>query len=151
MTTAIMPARAAWLAAGFAAGAISVLVFHQGSLGLLNGLALTSREAYSMQPTAPLGLSQLWSLAFWGGAWGILLATTFRRLHGAGLVFGALAFGAIVPTLVAWFVVAPLKGQPLAGGGELGAMATAVTINGAWGLGAGLGLALFGWRWNAAG
>lgn len=147
--TTIVPARLmAWLAAGFVAGAISVLVFHQGALGLLNVLELTPRAPYSMQPTAPLGLSELWSLSFWGGVWGILLAMFFQRLRGTILVFGAAAFGAILPTLTAWFVVAPLKGQPWAAGGELSAMLTALIINGAWGLGTGLGLAITGRRRN---
>ncbi len=146
-TTTVMPARVmAWLALGFLAGGISVLVFHQGVLGLLNALEFTSREPYSMQPTAPLGLSELWSLAFWGGVWGILLAMVLWRLLGLLLVVAAVALGAVLPTLVAWFVVAPLKGQPLAAGGEWGAMATAIVINGAWGLGTGLGLALFSRR-----
>ena len=47
-------------------------------------------------------------------------------------------FGAVALSLVAWFVVAPLKGLPLAGGGRPAAIATALLVNGAWGLGTAL-------------
>jgi hypothetical protein len=82
--------------------------------------------------------------AFWGGAWGALFAATFARLEGTRLIIAATIFGAIFPTLVAWFVVAPLKGNPMAGGFNPAAMMIGPIVNGAWGLGTGLGLALFG-------
>jgi hypothetical protein len=53
-------------------------------------------------------------------------------------------FGAVLPTLVAWFVVAPLKGQPAAAGFGPMAMAVGPIVNAAWCLGTGLGLVLFG-------
>jgi hypothetical protein len=70
-------------------------------------------------------------------------------MRGARLVLAALVFGAVLPTLVAWFAVAPLKGQPIAGGFAPAAMAVGVMVNAAWGLGSGLGLALFGRRRGA--
>jgi hypothetical protein len=73
-----------------------------------------------------------------------VLAATLARLDGARLLLAALVFGAIFPTLVAWFIVAPLKGQPVAGGFVPAAMAVGLVLNGAWGLGTGIGLALFG-------
>lgn len=133
-----------WAIAGFLSGAASVLVFHQAAVALFHLLALTSRPAWSLQPTHPWGVPQVWSLAFWGGVWGVLLAVTFARLEGVRLLLATLLFGAIAPTLVAWFVVAPLKGQPMAGGFAAAAMALALVANGLWGLGTGIGLALFG-------
>jgi predicted membrane protein len=50
-----------WLLVGFVSGAVCLLIF-QGALGLLHALALSQ--------TGPV-----WSLAFWGGIWGALLAT----------------------------------------------------------------------------
>ena len=128
---------------GFLCGAVSVLVFHQGALALLRAAGLTTRAPFSMQPTSPLGVPLVLSLAFWGGLWGILLVTTDRRLprRGASVLTGAL-FGALAPTLVAWFVVAPLKDQPLAAGGDPRAMLTGVLVNAAWGAGAALLLLL---------
>lgn len=133
-----------WLIVGFVSGAVSVLVFHQGTAALLHALDLTARAPYSMQPTSPFGVPQLWSITFWGGIWGALLAATLARLDGAPLVIASLVFGAVLPTLIAWFIVAPLKGLPMAAGGVPMAMAIGPIVNGAWGLGAGIGLALFG-------
>ncbi len=136
---------ARWLIVGFLTGAASVIVFHQGIGELLHASGIVSRQFYSLTPTRPLGVPQLWSLAFWGGVWGIALAAALVRMNGtASLLFGALIFGAVLPTLVAWFVVAPLKGLPVASGGVATQMMLAVVLNGAWGFGAGIGLALFG-------
>jgi hypothetical protein len=140
------PNLARWLAVGFLAGAVSVLVFHQGALALMNALGLTERAPYAMQPTEPFGIAQLWSLALWGGVWGVLFAALMRHLDGAVLVLASLVLGAALPTLVAWFVVAPLKGQPMAANFVLTAMALGIIVNAAWGLGTGLGLALLGRR-----
>jgi hypothetical protein len=133
-----------WVVVGFIAGAVAVLLFHQGAAALLHAFDLTPRAPFSMQPTRPFGVPQLASIAFWGGVWGAVLAASFARLDGARLVVAATIFGAILPTLVAWFVVAPLKGQPVAGGFAPAAMMIGPIVNGAWGLGTGLGLALFG-------
>src|SRR3954470_15918031 len=133
-----------WLIVGFIAGAAAVLLFHQSAAALLHALQLTPRAPFSFTPTQPLGVPLLWSLAFWGGVWGVILAALLARLDGARLIVAATVFGAIAPTLVAWFVVAPLKGQPVAAGWAPAAMAIGPIVNAAWGLGAGIGLHLFG-------
>ena len=138
------PHPARWLAVGFLAGAVSVLLFHQGAVAVLNSLDLTARAPYVMEPTQPLGIPQVWSLALWGGAWGAVLATLLRSYDGPPLVAAALVLGATLPTLVSWFVVAPLKGQPIAAGFEPTAMIVSIIVNTVWGLGTGLGLALLG-------
>ena len=121
-----------------------MLVFHQGAAALLHALELTARAPYSLQATQPLGVPQLWSIAFWGGIWGAVLAVALARLEGPRLLVAAIAFGALFPTLVAWFLVAPLKGQPMAAGFVPMAMLVGPIVNGAWGLGTGIGLALLG-------
>jgi hypothetical protein len=135
---------ARWLVTGFIAGALAVLIFHQGAFAMLHSMGITPRAPYAMQATPPFGIPQVWSLAFWGGVWGVILALALHRLDGPALVFAAIVFGAILPTLVAWFVVAPLKGQPMAGGFKAAAMATGLIVNAAWGLGTGVILLLFG-------
>jgi hypothetical protein len=141
---AATPGLARWIAVGAVAGAVSVLIFHQGAAALLHSLGLSERLPYSMQPTQPFGVPQLGSIVFWGAVWGAAFAAILRRLDGWRLVAVSLLLGAVLPTLVAWFVVAPLKGQPQAAGFVPLAMAFGVIVNGAWGLGTGLGLALFG-------
>src|SRR5262245_46884783 len=91
--------RTRWLAAGFFFGAIAVLIFHQGALGILHGIGLTAAEPHSVQRTAPFGIPQLWSQAFFGGVWGVVLAATLQRFSGFRLIASAALFGMIVPTL----------------------------------------------------
>jgi hypothetical protein len=140
------PALSRWAIVGFLSGAISVLLFHQGVVMIFHALELTSRQAYNLQATAPFGVPQVWSLAFWGGVWGVVLALIVARMETARLLIAATVFGAVVPTLVAWFMVAPLKGQPLGGGFAASGIALALVANALWGLGTGIGLALFGRR-----
>jgi hypothetical protein len=133
-----------WWLSAFLCGAAAVLLVHQGALAALYLAGFAARAPYSLAPTQPWGVPQLWSLAFWGGVWGIALAAALRRFGGTGLVVAAVVFGAIFPTLVAWFIVAPLKGQPIAAGFVPAMMAIGPIVNAAWGLGTGVGLALFG-------
>ena len=65
-----------------------MIAFHQAVAALLFALGITERIPYSTQPTAPFGVPQLWSIAFWGGVWGALLAASPRRLDGARLIPG---------------------------------------------------------------
>lgn len=96
-----------------------------------------------MQPTRPFGVPQLWSLTFWGGIWGIVLGAMFHSVpYRRRLVVGTV-FGAIVPSLIAWFLVMPIKGQPAAGGLRAATVVTGLLVNGAWGFGTILLLALF--------
>lgn len=133
-----------WILVGLVAGAASVLVFHQGLLALLHVIGAAQRAPYAFTSTHPFGVPQLWSLVFWGGVWGALLAASLARVE--RLLPAATLFGAVLPTLAAWFIVAPLKGQPMAAGGVAAAMAIGVLLNAAWGFGTGVGLTLFGRR-----
>lgn len=133
-----------WVIVGFISGAVSVLLFHQGAAALLYALGLTPNAPYSFNATQPFGIAQIWSLAFWGGVWGAVLAAILARLHGGAFIVGAAVFGAVLPTLVAWLIVAPLKGQPVAAGFAPMAMLIGPIVNAAWGLGTGIGLGLFG-------
>ena len=130
-----MKARQATLA--FAAGVIATFVFHQGGLALLNELGLTERAPFNMSPTRPLGVPAVFSLAFWGGVWGIVLAW-FLGTNKRGWYTRALLFGALLPSAVALFVVAPLKGQPIAGGWDVQLILGALILNALWGLGTAL-------------
>ena len=105
-------------------------------LVLLHAVNLTPRSAFPTTPTPPFGIPQIWSLAFWGGVWGLVFAEIAPRFRqDTRYWIAALLFGAMAPTFVAWFIVAPLKGQPLAGGFQSAAMLTGILVNGAWGVG----------------
>lgn len=132
-----------WLVA-FAAGFIAVLVLHQPVLALLSSAGITQAVPYATKAVAPLGVPQFVSTAFWGGLWGVALHAISRRWPVDGVfLLKALIFGLVCPTAVAWFIVAPIKGSPMAGGFKFNNMLTGLSVNAAWGLGAGLLLALY--------
>ena len=123
---------------GFAAGAVGVLVFHQGVLFALHVSGLVPFAPFSLRPTAPLGVPQVISLAFWGGVWGVGLALVMERVRGADRLWVAVLFGGVLTSLVAAIVVTPLKGGSLAAWTQAPMIIMAFIINGAWGLGAAL-------------
>lgn len=117
----------------FIAGALAVPLFHQLVLAILNATGFAARAAYAMDPTKPFGVPQVVSLSFWGGVWGIILMLVIGRWAGTRFWLVAVLFGAIAPTLVAAFVVAPLKGQPFGGSARMAI--TGLLVNAAWGVG----------------
>lgn len=119
----------------FLAGFISTLVFHQGMLALLAAAGATKRKPFAMTPVGPLHVPSVLSLAFWGGVWGIALWYVIGRMAGPQYWIWALVLGAIAPSIVALFVVMPLKGMPVAGGGDRTLIVGALILNAAWGLG----------------
>jgi hypothetical protein len=127
----------------FLAGFVSTLVFHQGLLAILHRAGASPRPAYAMERTRPLGVPQVVSLAFWGGVWGAALLPLLSRWDGSWRWWiGWLVAGALLPSAVALFVVLPLKGKPVAGGGDPRLIVGALLLNGAWGLGTALVLEL---------
>lgn len=129
---------------GFAAAFFATLVFHQAGLYLLHLLGITQAVPWSLKPVPPFGVPQVISLAFWGGIWGILfvLAEPWLGRGPGGYWTGAIVFGAVFPTLVAWFVVLPLKGHPAGMGFHFPAVLVGPIVNGLWGLGTVLFLSL---------
>ena len=132
---------------GFIAGFLATLIFHQLTLGLLWSIKLAPFAPFAMAATKPFGIPAVFSLAFWGGIWGILFAWIDSYFPARSAYWlTAFLFGAIFPSLVALLVVLPLKGRPLGGGWHPPLLITAFLINGAWGLGTGLILKLLSGR-----
>lgn len=123
----------------FVAGFLATLVFHQGLLGLLHAAGISPAGPWNMAPVPPLGVPAVLSLAFFGGLWGIVLWLLIRARGGGAHWALAFALGALLPSLVAWFVVFPLKGIALSGALVVGAL----LLNGAWGLGVAVFMRLF--------
>lgn len=124
---------------GFIAGFLAALIFHQLTLLVLWGVGMAPFGPFSMAPTKPLGVPAVFSLAFWGGIWGLLFVLVhdwFPRDHAYWL--STFLFGAILPSAIALLVVLPLKGGPLGGGWHPSVVVTAFLINGAWGIGTAL-------------
>ena len=82
------------------------------------------------------------SKAFWGGLWGALLALFLTRSEGIGYWLSWIVVGAVAPSLVAMYGVPLIKGLPVADFWPRAGIAA--TVNGAWGLGTGFFLRLFG-------
>ncbi len=85
-------------------------------------------------------LNQPWGggAGLYGAAFGLALPRLPRRAPMWLLGFGL----GLLAVLVLWFVVAPLKGQPVAGGFVPVRMLIGTLIHGVWGIGVGLILAL---------
>lgn len=129
------------LLAAFAAGWAATLAVHQPAIGLLHHFGFVGGAPFDTRTTAPFGVQHVWSLAFWGGVWGILLMLAAQRQRLMPVALFGLLFGAIVPTLIAWFVVAPLHGRSIAATLTPARLWIGPLVNGLWGI----GTALF-WR-----
>ena len=122
---------------GFVAGFLSVLTFQSGLIAIFYATGAIPFAPWRMAPVPPFGVPQSLSAAFWGGLWGIAYALLEPRLMARlGWWAGGLAFGAVLPVLVLWFVVLPLKGQPVGGGfAPLSRVLLTVVIHAVFGLG----------------
>jgi len=145
-STAAPRSPALWklLAFGFVAGFLSTLIFHQSVWYVLNvvGLIPWERPAWPLETIPPLGVPSVVSKAFWGGLWGAVLAPLLVRLRGGSYWLGWIAISAVALPLVAFFVVAPLKGQPIPALGPR--YLASFLVNAAWGLGTALFLKWLG-------
>jgi hypothetical protein len=130
------------IAAGFVAGFLSVLVFSSVGNALYQAAGAPVPFApWSLAPVPPFGVPQTLSAAFFGGLWGIAYAAVEPWLTARlGWLVGGLVFG-LLPMLVLWFVVFPLKGIPVGGGFSAYGVQQGIVLHVAFGL----GLALF-WR-----
>jgi hypothetical protein len=130
------------LVLAFVAGALAVPIFHQILLWILHAAGIVPIAPFNVAPTKPLGVPNIISISFWGGVWGVVFALTLPRwFSGSAYWVAALVAGGVVLTLVAMFVVRPLKmgGLPA---NLLGVFIIGFLLNAAWGIGWAL---LFHW------
>ena len=125
---------------GFIAGAIAVLTFHQGMVAALHAAGWVQFAPYPTAPVPPFGVPRIADLCFWGGLYGAAFGLAMPRFTWPawlnGLILGVIA------ALVGMFIVAPLKGLPIAGGWVPANILRSLVINGFWGLGVGIILPL---------
>jgi len=135
-----MPIFLTRIVAGFIAGALAVLIFHQGAYVLIQYLDANvpafkqfgnplQGAPYRMQPE-PLWPELLKALnqpgisvpiianqAIWGGLWGILFAFLLDHIPTGPTFIRAIVFGLVFPMLLgSWLLVAYVKGRPLFSG-----------------------------------
>jgi hypothetical protein len=126
---------------GFVSGALSVLLVHQTTSMLFNASGFPTDSPFGMNPTQPLGVPRLFSRMFWGGLYGLAFGLALPRLRGPLWLWG---FGVgMLAIVVAAFVVAPLKGRPMASGFTPTKLMLDTVIDGLWGIGIALFLGLF--------
>ena len=123
-------------AAGFAAGAVSVLVFHQGAWALLHALGVMP-PPFPTAPVPPFGVPRIYDLCFWGGLYGLVFGLLLPVLPARGVWLQGVVLG-LIAELGAMFLVPAIKGLPMAFGGALPVIAISTVINATWGLGVGL-------------
>jgi hypothetical protein len=129
----------------FLAGALSVLIFQMGIAALLHAAGILSNAPYSLAPTAPFGVPQTLSSAFWGGLWGIVMLPVLRRAGtGPGYWLAAILFGGLIVGGFGLLVVFPLKGRPFAADWSWSVWRLALSLNAVFGLGTAAFLKLFG-------
>jgi hypothetical protein len=136
------------IATHFLCGFFAVLLFHQGAVLALNLAGVIPNGPYQTRPIPPFGVPAFLNMAFWGGVWGIVYGLVRGRipatLHPA---LAGFLFGIVGPTFFGWFVLAPLRGQPVASGFAVPNMLRGVFINGSYGLGLAL-IALYADRFT---
>ena len=132
------------LTLGFLAGILAVLSFHQVGIGVMHAVHWPVAPAYQMTPVPPFGIPNIMALALWGGVWGVVLTLAELRLAKipGGYWLGATLFGMIVPTLVLWCIVMPLRHLPVAFGFRWPLVLVAPIANAMWGFGTALFLTL---------
>lgn len=120
-----------------AAGALSMLLFHQTTLQVFYWLGLAPTAAFRLAIVPPFGVPQVVSGCFWaaliaGFGYGTLAPRGGPLAWIRGLPLGLLGM------LLVWFVVLPLKGQPAAFGWQTQAITRTATASLMWGLGVGV-------------
>jgi hypothetical protein len=110
-----------------------------GALAILNAIGQTQGLPFPYTPTKPLGIPQIWSFCFWGGVWALAFGCVEKYFPSGPLYYVcAFLFGIVGPVMVLWFIVFPLRGQPVAAGLDPGRMLTQIIIHGCYGLGVGV-------------
>jgi hypothetical protein len=119
----------------FVAGFASTLVFHKGLLTLLHLSGAFPRAPYDMTAVGPLGIPAVVSQACWAGVWAMALWPLLRHAAGTAYWLRAFLLGAIAPSAVGLFIIAPLKGAPIAAGWDPKLIVGTLILNGTWGAG----------------
>ena len=132
-----------------ACGFLAVLLFHQSAILILNLLGFIPNGPFQTRPIPPFGVPAFLNQAFWGGVWGIVYGLVRARVPAAlPVAVAGFLFGVVGPTFFGWFVLAPMRGQPVAGGFVPANMMRGVFINGTFGLGLAL-IAAYATRFTA--
>ena len=120
---------------GFVAGFVAVLTLQQALLWTGTQLHWLNAPTWSMKPVPPFGIPQVFSLAFWGGVWGIVVALLSPRIGtGFGYWFTIFVLFGLATTLVSLTFVNMLRGREIEEI-TLARLLPGTIVNGAWAVG----------------
>lgn len=121
---------------GFVVGALSVLVFHQLMVLVLNLIGLVPNFPWRLNATGPLGVPAIVNSMFWGGLWGIVFAFVAGRIPVGNHLGRGAVFGLLGPWLLGNGILVPLfKGGPFLFGFAPMRMLIGALIGASFGLG----------------
>jgi hypothetical protein len=118
---------------GCVAGALAMLMFHQTTLQAFYWSGLAPHPAFRIAIVPPFNVPMVVSVTFWGAVYGGLFGWVYPRLPGPYSLRGALA--GVFAILMAWFVMRPLAGHPVAFAWKAEPMALSAAANLMWGFG----------------
>ncbi len=119
---------------GFIAGVVSTLVFHQTLIWLLAQVLPFPFKPWNLAINR-YGVPTVAALAFWAGVWGIVLCLLLVARPALRPMPTGIVFGALLPSLWSWTVIATMRGTPLFAGGAPKSIAVGLLVNGVWGAG----------------
>jgi hypothetical protein len=94
---------------GFVAGALSVIVFHQGMVLVLWLLGYAQNVPWNVRGTVPpFGVPVLLNQMFWGGLWGIGYAALGHWIPVAPIALRGAVYGLLGPFLLGGGILVPL-------------------------------------------
>ncbi|MGL4243027.1 MAG: hypothetical protein ACRCTI_18090 [Beijerinckiaceae bacterium] len=125
---------------GFIAGALSVVIFHQGMALILHLLGQTPNFPWNTAPMRgglfSLPIPMIVNSMFWGGLWGVGFALFAALIPVANTVLKGIVYGLIGPYLLGNAILVPFfKGGPYFWGGQPPRIILGALIGGAFGAG----------------
>jgi hypothetical protein len=100
---------------GFVAGALSVVVFHQGMVFLLYLMKVVPNAPWNLSTIkGPVPIPTLVNQMFWGGIWGIGFAALAGLIPIANNILRGAVYGLLGPYFLGNAILVPLfKGGPM--------------------------------------
>jgi hypothetical protein len=133
---------------GFIAGALSVLIFHQGMVFVLHMIGSIPNPPFNFSTMkGPIPVPVLVNQMFWGGLWGIGFAALGGFIPVSASWLRGLIYGLLGPALLGNGLLVPFfRGTAYFWGGQPSRILISALIGGAFGIGIGLILARLGKR-----
>jgi hypothetical protein len=129
---------------GFIAGALAVLVFHQGMVLALHLMGQIPNSPWSMRSIPPYGVPAIVNQMFWGGLWGVGFAAIGSMIPLSSDLARGAVYGLLGPWLLGNGILVPMfKGGTFLWGFNPQNMWRGALIGAAFGLGVAVFMRVF--------